>query len=239
MYPVLGITTATGPAVAVVTRDGSWRAASTDGRAHAELLDPLIEETLGRAGIGVKDLRAVAVGTGPAPYTGMRIGLMAAKTLGFALGIPVWGVGDLDALATAAAQRQGLDVGQEIVATLDAKRRELYWARYVVVAPGEVELQEGPEVSAIDAVPSGGLRVGPNEPVDPACLARLALSRAQWGAEQGGQEQAAVPNYLRRPDIAAPAPRKRATLPAQAQAQRQGHGPATRTTGERRTRGKQ
>ena len=100
----------------------------TEHRRHAELLAPLVVEVLAEAGADRRDLTAVVVGTGPAPFTGLRAGLVTARTLAFALGIPVHGVCSLDALA-AATYDAGLAPGDVGVAP-DARRREVYAARY-------------------------------------------------------------------------------------------------------------
>ena len=76
-----------------------------DARAHTERLAPLIRDTLDAAGATPADLTDVAVGTGPGPFTGLRVGLVTAVTLGHALGIPVHGVCSLDALAEQAWSR--------------------------------------------------------------------------------------------------------------------------------------
>jgi tRNA threonylcarbamoyladenosine biosynthesis protein TsaB len=185
---------------------------------------PLVRTVLEEAGLAPAGLAAIAVGRGPAPYTGLRIGLMTAQTLGFALGIPVWGVCDLDVLAADAAIRLGLEVGQSLLAALDAKRREVYWASYRVDAAGQVDglvRLEGPAVSAPAAVPPAAIAIGPGVAlypealgpvagqvagVDPVVLARLAAARAARG-----QDVTSRPLYLRRPQVAAPAPAKRAT----------------------------
>ena len=127
---VMGFDTAT-PAVSVAVHDGERvvsEAFSADGRRHGELLAPMIAKVMADAGASRADLTAVAVGVGPGPYTGLRVGVVTARVLGSVLGIPVYGVCSLDviAAATAAQARPG---GQFLVAT-DARRKEVYWARY-------------------------------------------------------------------------------------------------------------
>jgi len=94
-----------------------------DARAHGERLAPGIALALARTGAGVSDLRAVVAGVGPGPFTGLRVGLVTAAAMGDALGIPTYGVCSLDAIAGA------LDEPSLLVAG-DARRREVYWARY-------------------------------------------------------------------------------------------------------------
>ena len=126
---LLAFDTAT-PAVTVALHDGTHVLAETttvDARRHGELLASSIDAVLTEAGAGRLDITAVAAGTGPGPYTGLRAGLVTARVLGSALGVPVYGVCTLDVIAAdAAAAARG---GEFIVAT-DARRREVYWARY-------------------------------------------------------------------------------------------------------------
>ena len=126
---LLAFDTAT-PAVTVALHDGTHVLAETttvDARRHGELLASSIDAVLTEAGAGPLDITAVVAGTGPGPYTGLRAGLVTARVLGSALGLPVYGVCTLDVIAAdAAAAARG---GEFIVAT-DARRREVYWARY-------------------------------------------------------------------------------------------------------------
>lgn len=200
---------------------------SADARHHAELLAPLIVDTLAEAGVHRTDLRAVVVGTGPAPFTGLRAGLVTARTLAFALGIPVHGVCSLDALA-AQAYADGVATEGAVLAVTDARRREVYAARYHAAGQNEgpdVARVAGPVVDTPAAVAAllghGAAVVGPGAElyadqlgplaggptlVDPAMLAKLAVTRAARGAELPTE-----PMYLRRPDVTPAATRKRVT----------------------------
>src|SRR5690606_27829252 len=93
---------------------------------HAEQLAPLIAAVLTEAGAAQIDVTAVAVGVGPGPFTGLRVGLATARTLAMVLEIPVYGVCSLDALALEAVAA-GTVQGPFLVAT-DARRKEVYWA---------------------------------------------------------------------------------------------------------------
>ncbi|CAM4131442.1 UGMP family protein [Mycobacterium basiliense] len=128
MSLVLAIDTAT-PAVTagVVRLDGARRVClaervTIDARAHAERLTPNVLAALGDAGLTLTDLDAVVVGCGPGPFTGLRAGMATAAAYGHALGLPVHGVCSLDAIG-------GQTSGETLVVT-DARRREVYWARY-------------------------------------------------------------------------------------------------------------
>ena len=95
---------------------------TVDARAHAERLTPNVIEALADAGLTMADLDAVVVGCGPGPFTGLRAGMATAAAYGHALEIPVYGVCSLDAIGA-------LTRGDTLVVT-DARRREVYWARY-------------------------------------------------------------------------------------------------------------
>jgi tRNA threonylcarbamoyladenosine biosynthesis protein TsaB len=232
--PVLALDTSAAASAAVVDDDGRTLATRSSGetRRHAEALTPLLDAVLAEAGVPRTALTAVVVGTGPAPFTGLRVGLVTARTLGLALGIPVHGVSSLDALALAALG--GAEpAGGEVLVVTDARRKEVYWARYRAVVglgtdPG-VELVAGPGVDAPAVVAEQGgagqggadLRVvgagtelypellpGTTAVVDPADLARVALARLAVGGP--GLELSTEPLYLRRPDAVPPAAAKRA-----------------------------
>jgi tRNA threonylcarbamoyladenosine biosynthesis protein TsaB len=177
---------------------------------HAEQLAPLIDLAMSTAGIVRQDLTAIAVGTGPGPFTGLRVGLVTARTLGFVLDIPVYGVCSLDALAVEAADTGA--VSSEFVVATDARRKEVYLARYDAAGTRlDGPLVDKPAALATDApaVGEGAVlypdafphRVGPEAP------------SAGWLARCVADERAELtdpePLYLRRPDAAPPGARKR------------------------------
>lgn len=215
-------------AVGAALHDGSRLLASRsvhDPRRHAEVLAPLVEEVLAEVGAAARDVTAVAVGVGPGPFTGLRVGLVTAHTLGLALGVGVHGVVSLDALAAQAHEELPGGAGELVVAT-DARRREVYWARYRRSQAGVVRV-EGPFVGAASGVVVGsavcvgrGARLYPDAlpgpdggPLDPSAAAVAALAAA--GLDRDGTPRAGgllvpvEPMYLRRPDVSEPAARKR------------------------------
>ena len=102
---VLGFDTAT-PAVSVALHDGERviaAASALDARRHSELLMPMIAKIMADAGASRADLTAIAVGVGPGPYTGLRVGVVTARVLGSVLRLPVSGVCSLDVIAASAA----------------------------------------------------------------------------------------------------------------------------------------
>lgn len=168
---------------------------SVDARAHAELLTPNVIAALADAGLAMADLDAVVVGCGPGPFTGLRAGMATAAAYGHALGIPVHGVCSLDAIGV-------LTTGDTLVVT-DARRREVYWARY----RDGVRLH-GPAVSAPADVDPGAARQVAGSPEH---AARFGLSVCEPGCPTPTGLVAAVEDwtddpaplvalYLRRPD---------------------------------------
>jgi tRNA threonylcarbamoyladenosine biosynthesis protein TsaB len=114
---------------------------TVDALRHGELLAPAIADALAAAGCRVGDLTRIAVGVGPGPFTGLRVGLVTARTMADVLGIEVAGVCSLDILA-----RQSSLTLPVAVAT-DARRKEIYWALYDgPAADGSRRRLEGPAV---------------------------------------------------------------------------------------------
>jgi tRNA threonylcarbamoyladenosine biosynthesis protein TsaB len=114
---------------------------TVDALRHGELLAPAIADALAAAGCQPGDLTRIAVGVGPGPFTGLRIGLVTARTMADVLGIEVAGVCSLDILA-----RQSSLTLPVAVAT-DARRKEIYWALYDgPAADGSRRRLEGPAV---------------------------------------------------------------------------------------------
>jgi tRNA threonylcarbamoyl adenosine modification protein YeaZ len=216
---LLAFDTAT-PAVTVALHDGARVLAGetvVSGRRHGELLAGMIEQVLGPAGLGRADLEAIAVGTGPGPYTGLRAGLVTARVLASALRIPAVGVCTLDVIARAAAPAAA---GREFIVAADARRKEVYWARYT---PDAQRIGE-PAVGRPDDLAAAGLTapvagegpvlypelaacpIPPRYP-DAAQLAEIAARRlAEHGPGPPPQ-----PLYLRKPDAREPGPPKRVT----------------------------
>lgn len=114
---------------------------TVDALRHGELLAPAIAEALATAGASPRDLTKIAVGVGPGPFTGLRVGLVTARTMADVLGIEVAGVCSLDILA-----RQS-SLGLPVAVATDARRKEIYWALYDgPAADGSRRRLEGPAV---------------------------------------------------------------------------------------------
>ncbi|MGW4249136.1 tRNA (adenosine(37)-N6)-threonylcarbamoyltransferase complex dimerization subunit type 1 TsaB [Nocardia sp. NPDC004722] len=193
---------------------------TVDARAHNEVLTPHILACLAESGRSRADIAAVVAGIGPGPFTGLRVGMATAAAFGDALGVPVYGVCSLDAIAadTESYLRESSEPTELLVVT-DARRREVYWARYradgeaatATGAGATLSRVEGPEVSkpadldqAAATVIAGSashvdyfdLPVLPVETPSPAGLVRCAAAEILTGATPAPL----VPLYLRRPD---------------------------------------
>ena len=246
---LLAFDTAT-PAVTVALNDGMRVLAiqnAVGARRHGELLASMIEQVLAAGGLERADLEAIAVGTGPGPYTGLRAGLVTARVLASALRVPAVGVCTLDVMACTAAPAAG---GREFIVAADARRKEVYWARY---APSGERIS-GPAVGPPGAigqadVTSAGISVScpvagegpvlypelaacpiPPRYPDAAQLARIAAQRLASGAASGPPE----PLYLRRPDAREPGQPKRVTPVV---SEPEGEGGTGRRAGSRRRSG--
>ncbi|WP_343571636.1 tRNA (adenosine(37)-N6)-threonylcarbamoyltransferase complex dimerization subunit type 1 TsaB [Mycobacterium sp.] len=197
MSLVLAIDTSTPAVTAGVVADGELLAerVSVDARAHAERITPNVLAALADARRSMADLDAVVVGCGPGPFTGLRVGMATASAYGHALGIPVYGVCSLDAI--------GGQTNGEVLVVTDARRREIYWARY-----RDGVRVDGPAVSAPADVVAGRAQSVAGSPdhaglfglpcIQPAYpdAAGLVAAVADWSRPPA----ALVPLYLRRPD---------------------------------------
>jgi tRNA threonylcarbamoyladenosine biosynthesis protein TsaB len=202
---ILGIESATARAgVAIGTPDGIIASTQvTRGPRHAEILVPSIQFVCEQAGIGLDQVEAIAVDIGPGLFTGLRVGMATANGLAQALGLPMIGVCSLDVLAH--PLRHG---ATDIVSVIDARRAEVYAARYGVVdgvlkrtmeptVLPPAELVEGlgdafvvGDTLGVYALPSAETLVemaATREPVSPSAIAPLYLrkSDAELNAERG------------------------------------------------------
>ncbi|MFG2330504.1 tRNA (adenosine(37)-N6)-threonylcarbamoyltransferase complex dimerization subunit type 1 TsaB [Streptomyces sp. NPDC048604] len=207
---LLALDTAT-PAVTAALHDGGSVVAESsrvDARRHGELLLPAVDEVLKQAGRTLADVTGIVVGVGPGPYTGLRVGLVTASTFASALGgVPVHGLCTLDGLAYASG------LTEPFVVATDARRKEVYWARYddfrtrvsepSVDRPADIAEQ----VAGLPVVGAGALLYpeafpdarGPEHQSAAALAARAAELVAA-----GGEFLDPRPLYLRRPDAQVP-----------------------------------
>ena len=147
---LLAIDTSTSAVTAALHdgRDVVARTSTIDARRHTEILAPAIEAMFAETDVAPADLSRVAVGVGPGPFTGLRVGVMTAMTFAYALDLPIGGVCSLDALAHR-AQTLGMR-GPLLVAT-DARRKEIYWAHYDLdggpIVPGDPAVDKAAAVA--------------------------------------------------------------------------------------------
>lgn len=196
--------------VTVALHDGEEVVAafdSAESMKHGEHLAPAIERVLEEAGAGMDDVSEVAVGVGPGPFTGLRVGLVTARTLGFVRGVDVHGVCTLDVLAAEAIDR-GLE---DFVVATDARRKEVYVASYAYGRRNLGPFVQRPEDAATDTpvVGQGAVlypEAFPNA-MTPAYPSAAVL--ADVVVRHRHPTVPPEPVYLRRPDADVPGQRKR------------------------------
>jgi tRNA threonylcarbamoyladenosine biosynthesis protein TsaB len=220
---ILAIDTSAVASAALVSDDsldavvGSF--ATEDTRSHAEVLAPGIEQLLSDAGLRGADVDVIVTGVGPGPFTGLRSGIVTARSLAFVWQKPLYGLMSLDAIALEVAE--STEAANEFIVATDARRKEVYWARYAVAGSQLPRLLEGPHVGPAADVPDlpvygagAGLYAEALEAV-PEFATRQpeALSLGQFALARlaaGEQLLDSTPLYLRESDAQVPGPRKRA-----------------------------
>jgi len=161
---------------------------------HAENIGNAIAEVMAKAGITASEVTAVAIGRGPAPYTGLRVGMAAGASFAMALGIPLHSVMNLDAVALAHGQAK-------ILVSSDAKRKELFVATY-----DQGKRVFGPAVLKPEELG----QFGGFAHVEGKCNAELVGRYALWAQASGIDLSDSSALYLRSPDVA-PSAGKRVT----------------------------
>ena len=127
------------------------------GRRHAEQLAPAVDYLRRELGVELEELAFIAVGIGPGLYTGLRVGVTTARVLAQALGIPVVGIPSLDLVAY-----PWRTTTRQIVAVLDARRQEVFSARYWPVPDGlqrDGEYGAGPPAAVVADIVASGVEV--------------------------------------------------------------------------------
>lgn len=221
-----------GTGVGVAVHDGFSvlaEVAMPGAQKHAEQLMPAVVAALGQAGVDRSQLTDLAVGVGPGPFTGLRVGLVTAQVLSAALELPLHGVCSLDAIAEAASD---VGRGERFLVATDARRREVYWAGYEASdGPWPWRRVDGPQVAVPVDVPVevDGVRrtvlgpgamqypdlLGPVTDVDGGGVRAGALAvvavRALLAGDGLAQGRLVEPKpwYLRRPDAVPSHSRKR------------------------------
>jgi tRNA threonylcarbamoyladenosine biosynthesis protein TsaB len=220
MVSVLAFDTAGNGCSVAVLREGRLAAHrfAAMARGQAEQLLPMIEAALGEAAVAIEALDLIAVTVGPGAFTGLRIGIAAARGLALASGVPALGITSFAAVAAQVPlEARG---ARRLVVALDSRRAELYLQAFgpdgvalgegALVAPADLArwVPAGPLLLAGDAAPALAAALAPRTPdlapgpgiADAADVARLAA--AEW--RPGLRPAPPRPLYLRAPDTTAP-----------------------------------
>jgi tRNA threonylcarbamoyl adenosine modification protein YeaZ len=200
---VLAIDTSVGVSVAILKSNGEvTQSQAIDHGMQGELTAELISKVVVDSGIGIEEISDVVVGVGPGPFTGLRVGLVTAGVFAHAREIPIHGICSLDAIA--------FDYAKPCVVVTDARRKELYWARYDGIRIGEPQVSK-PEVIA-SQFPSSDF-VGPGAQLYPDFVSGKVMdlsagSLAKLFVSGSAQLVDVLPMYLRKPDAVEPTIRK-------------------------------
>ena len=187
-------------------------AVKDDALRHAEYCSELIQKVMKESGLMMQELGGVVCGIGPGPFTGLRVGIVSAQSISYALNIPIFGVCSHDAVAFEYAQQ---NPNKDVTVITDARRKEVYWTKYQ-----GIKRTSTPKVSKLEDVPNTGVQLL-NKALDPVSLANVAIeamNRTEKGIEiksfatdsaKGDGSMVALPSqvllppiplYLRKPD---------------------------------------
>ena len=204
---LLAIDTSAGTSVAIVDRDAGVLAehSSDDTRRHAEVIDGLILACLEQSGVAVTTLSGVAVGMGPGPFTGLRVGIAAARAFAFGAGKPVVPVVSHDAIAYGSTR-------PTLVVT-DARRREVYWSTYSGSDEQGLPIRtQGPALARPDDLAQAVDGYGGYVRLDAAVVSGASIGLLAEGLFLHGRPFAGGEAlYLRSPDVTMSAGPKRVT----------------------------
>ena len=195
--------TSVGVSVALLRSDGELTQSQTvDHGMQGELTAELISQVVADSGLEISEITEVVVGVGPGPFTGLRVGLVTAEVFAHARNIPIHGICSLDAIA--------FDYAKPCVVVTDARRKELYWARYDGKRIGEPQVSKPEELLA--QFPDSEF-VGPGSQLYPDFISGKVLelkagSLAKLFAAGAAQLVDVSPMYLRKPDAIEPTTRK-------------------------------
>ena len=178
-------------AAALLCGDQVWLKIEAMDKGQAERLLPLLAELLAEAGVAWRDLAAIAVGTGPGNFTGVRISVAAARGLALGLGIPAIGVTRLEALA------HGLP--RPLTVIEDARRGEVYVQNFTEAGAGVARIATPDDLGAVEVLQTGSGCDGV------AAAMPLVQAMAQIAAGRlDSMQPRPAPFYLRGADAAPP-----------------------------------
>ena len=214
---------------AALARDGhlAGEARLDDSRAHTEALTPMVQQLCAEAGIALAEVTEFVVGVGPGPFTGLRVGIVTARTLAALAGTEAHGVCSLDVIARQAVIAD--EPGGDFLTVIDARRKQLYWARH----DARGARVEGPHVSDPADLPDLPA-TGPGASLSGRATFGEQVLRA--GVMATGWTELAddglEPLYLRTPDATVPTGRKSTLLPTGLSPRRKQNSRLGRLTGE-------
>ena len=200
---VLAIDTSVGVSVAILRSNGELtQSPAVDHGMQGELTAELISQVVAESGLEISDITDVVVGVGPGPFTGLRVGLVTAGVFAHARNIPIHGICSLDVIA--------FDYAKPCVVVTDARRKELYWARYEDKRIGEPQVSKPEDLLA--QFPNTEF-VGPGAHLYPGSINGELLdlkagSLAKLFVSGNAQLVDVSPMYLRKPDAVEPTTRK-------------------------------
>ncbi len=200
---VIAIDTSVGVSVAILRSNGELtQSQAVDHGMQGELTADLISQVVAKSGLAIAEVTDVVVGVGPGPFTGLRVGLVTASVFAHARGVPIHGICSLDAIA--------FDYEKPCVVVTDARRKELYWARYEGKRIDEPQVSKPEDLLA--QFPDAEF-VGPGAQLYPDVISGKALelkagSLAKLFASGTAQLVDVSPMYLRKPDAVEPTNRK-------------------------------
>lgn len=196
------------------------RVDTNDTRSHAEVMAPFVHKVINQANRNATDIDAVLCGTGPGPFTGLRAGIMTARTLAFAWNKPVLGMMSLTSLAEQAHRHARTAGNQRFLVATDARRREVYTAEFELTE-SSYQLVSGPTVGSAAEVPAlpvygkgAGIYSEQLNAVSGFSQAQpdavtLLCAAARYGIQNLSNDTTAL--YLRESDAKVPAARKKAS----------------------------
>jgi tRNA threonylcarbamoyl adenosine modification protein YeaZ len=200
---VLAIDTSVGVSVAILRSNGGLtQSKAVDHGMQGELTADLISQVVAESGLEIGEITDVVVGVGPGPFTGLRVGLVTAAVFAHARNISIHGICSLDAIA--------FDYAKPCVVVTDARRKELYWARYEGKRIGEPQVSKPEDLLA--QFPKAEF-VGPGAQLYPDSISGSLMelkagSLAKLFASGSAQSVDVSPMYLRKPDAVEPTTRK-------------------------------
>jgi tRNA threonylcarbamoyladenosine biosynthesis protein TsaB len=200
---VLAIDTSVGVSVAILRSNGEvTQSQAVDHGMQGELTAELISKVVSDSGLKIEEITDVVVGVGPGPFTGLRVGLVTASVFAHARNIPIHGICSLDAIA--------FDYAKPCIVVTDARRKELYWARYEGIRIGEPQVSK-PEAIASQFPDADFVGPGANlysDYISGNVTELMAGSLAKLFASGSAQLVHVSPMYLRKPDAVEPTTRK-------------------------------